>query len=1042
MRALQFGLACILGLTLTIPAEAMPRAGASKPPKKVGPVVETIDTSTQIDVNRIGMFVTNVGSFGFDLQNQLGGLFFPRGTDKTALFAGGLWLGAKVGGDIRVALAEYAQEYVPGPMVGGTFQEDSPDFRVFKVRRAAQPFKVNDPDTVGYGAWMSIAVPMGAPTDSTGLLPGVIGDQTLWAVYNDADPDAHGQVVTSDPLGVEVQQTTFAFDRQGALGNTLFMKFRIINKGADILDSMFVSLWSDPDLGGFTDDLVGIDVPRSLGYVYNASNNDDIYGTRPPALGMDYLQGPLADDNVTRLPVTAFVKYINGTDPSSRTQVYNYQLGLEANGAPLVNPSTGLVTTFQHSGDPVTGTGWLDTNPADRRMFLSSGPFTMAQNDTQEVVCAIVVGEGRDRLSAITGMRVFDDVAQDAFNRGFDLPTPPPQPVVIAQPLDREVLLTWGRDSETPDPVFGYEFQGYNVYQGATAQGPWEKIATFDINDLVDVVFDSVFDATSGTFVYVPVQVGTNSGLQYSFLVTQDAIRGGFLNNGTEYHFAVTAYNYNGSPLPKFPTSIENSQRVVSAIPQRPVIGSDLNAATADVPVQSQVTPVGTPTSDVVEVTVIDPTRVTGHDYQVFYTAIVGPPPIYEGQPVPIYWNLRDLTTNQVLLANQINRTGNEDYAIVDGLQVKVIGANAANELQDVKYVQSDGSNATRELVGFNWGGPKFDNGAGFAEGFHDLDGSVVFHSTLNPISNPSSFSTVEVRFSPTDPVGHQNAYRYLRDEVAVTGDAPSTGRKYQYGGFVDVPFTVWDTQGDLDSGNDIQLDAFYVERRLTAADGTIQPASAQFATFDSTWLPNRTLDGSREYLFIARSTYSATANPAYAVNDPFHAVSVSNPLAPLTYVVWPRKNTSVGGDPIDNGDMLRFIWSELPTTNDLFTFSTEAAVTGDVALAKSQLPGIRVVPNPYYSRSAYEQNQFSRVIRFMNLPAQCTIRIFTMAGSLVRTLEKNDPATSILDWDVQTSNDLPVASGIYLFQVESNGIGSATGRLVVFMEKERLNNF
>jgi hypothetical protein len=59
-----------------------------------------------------------------------------------------------------------------------------------------------------------------------------------------------------------------------------------------------------------------------------------------------------------------------------------------------------------------------------------------------------------------------------------------------------------------------------------------------------------------------------------------------------------------------------------------------------------------------------------------------------------------------------------------------------------------------------------------------------------------------------------------------------------------------------------------------------------------------------------------------------------------------------------------------------------------------------------------------------------------------VRTLEKNDPATSILDWDVQTSNDLPVASGIYLFQVESNGIGSATGRLVVFMEKERLNNF
>ena len=1042
MRKVQFGLACILGLALTIPAEARPRPGSSRPPKQTGPTIETIDTGTQIDVNRVGMFVTNVGSFGFDLQNQLGGLFFPRGTDKTALFAGGLWLGAKVGGDVRVALAEYAQEYVPGPMVGGTFQEDSPDFRIFKVRRATQPFKVDDPDTVGYGAWMAIAVPMGAPTDSTGLLPGVIGDQTLWSVYNDADPDAHGLVVTSDPLGVEVQQTTFAFDRQGALGNTLFIKFMIINKGTDTLDSMFVSLWSDPDLGGFTDDLVGIDVPRSLGYVYNASNNDDIYGTRPPALGFDYLQGPLSDNGVTRLPVTAFVKYINGTDPSSRAQVYNYQLGREANGAPLVNPSTGLPTTFQHSGDPVTNTGWLDSNPADRRMFLSSGPFTMAPGDTQEVVCAVIVGEGRDRLSAITGLRVNDDVAQDAFNRGFDLPTPPPQPVVTAQALDREVVLTWGTDSEAPDPVFNYTFQGYNVYQGATSTGAWEKIATFDIADSIDVISDSVFNANTGTFVYQPVQVGTNSGLQHSITISQDALRGGQMNNGTAYHFAVTGYNYNGSPPPSFPTSIENSQRAATVIPQRQVLGTDLSGVSVAGAVQTQVTPVGTPTSDEVDVSIIDPTRVTGHDYQVYYTNVTPPPPFYDGNPVSIYWNLKDLTTNEVKLTNQINRTGNEDYSIVDGLLVKVIGSDAPDQLQDVKYVQSDGSDDVPEIVGVDWGGLALDKGAGYAEGFKDLDSAVVFHSALNPGANTAAFTTVEVRFSPTDPAGHQNAYRFLRDEVAVTGKPPTTGRGYYYGGFVDVPFTVWDTQGDLDPGNDIQLDAFYVERRLTLPDGTIAPASEQFATFDSTWLPDRSINGSREYLFIARSTYTATANPAYAVDDPFRAVSNVNPLAPLTYVVWPRKNTSVSGNPIDDGDLLRFIRSQPATPNDLFTFSTSAPIRNDAALAKSQLGTIRVVPNPYYSHSSYEASQFARIVRFMNLPAQCKIRIFTLAGQLVRTLEKDDPSTSIVNWDLQTSNDLPVASGIYLFQIEANGIGSTTGRLVVFMEKERLNNF
>jgi hypothetical protein len=177
-------------------------------------------------------------------------------------------------------------------------------------------------------------------------------------------------------------------------------------------------------------------------------------------------------------------------------------------------------------------------------------------------------------------------------------------------------------------------------------------------------------------------------------------------------------------------------------------------------------------------------------------------------------------------------------------------------------------------------------------------------------------------------------------------------------------------------------------------------------------------------------------------VNDPFHAVSTSSPLAPLTYVAWARKNTSISRDPIDNGDMLKFIWAEPATPNDRFTFSTSAALRNDAALAKSQLGGIRVVPNPYYSHSSYEASQFARVIRFMNLPVRCKVRIFTLAGQLVRTLDKDDASTSILDWDVQTDNQLPVASGIYIFQVEADGIGKQTGRLAVFMETERLNNF
>jgi hypothetical protein len=69
----------------------------------------------------------------------------------------------------------------------------------------------------------------------------------------------------TQPLGVEVQQTTFGFNRQGPLANTVFIRYRIINKGGNQLSNMFVSQWCDPDLGGFADDLVGCDTTPVTG---------------------------------------------------------------------------------------------------------------------------------------------------------------------------------------------------------------------------------------------------------------------------------------------------------------------------------------------------------------------------------------------------------------------------------------------------------------------------------------------------------------------------------------------------------------------------------------------------------------------------------------------------------------------------------------------------------------------------------------------------------------------------------------------------------
>lgn len=981
------------------------------------PIVNVVDTGTRISANRVSMFVTNIGSFAFDLAAGNSGLEFPKGTGNTAIFAAGLWMGAKVGGQTRVTVAEYSQEFVPGPMAGGTFLPDSPRYKVYKVTRE---------DTTGWADWVANAGPLGAPVVDlgNGPQPGIIGDETLWAVFNDADPGAHSNDAgASLPLGIEVQLTSFAFNRTGALGNTVFLKYVIINKGANTLDSTYASIWSDPDLGGAGDDLVGVDVDKSLGYCYNATNNDNQYGARPPAVGYDFFKGPVVAGDT--LGLASFNKYINGTDPNSRNQSYNYMKGLNADGTPVIDPTTNQPTTFFHPGDPVTRTGWLDTNPADRRLMLSTGPFTMAPGDTQEIVAAIVMGDGRDRLSSVRAMRFYDQFAQDAFDLDFNLPNPPPTPVVTAEGLDSKIVLVWGNGSQVDDPASDYEFQGYNIWQGETRAGPWKRIKTVDIADGNGTIQDQVFDPDFGDVVIIPVQFGEDAGVTHSITLTQDEIRGVPLRNGTEYYYSVTAYSYNETSVPK---TLENSQgtagqnvNAVIVMPQKPTAGSDYSSVASGGINQERVDTNIPATTDVVTVDVVDPSRVRPCRYEIYYTPFDPPYPTYAGNEVQNGWNLRRICAGAdttVLLANQLNKTGDDDYLVVDGMLVKVTGAYSP-QLQSVVYVKVD--DEPRDLQPVDFGLAFYGGSADYANHFFD--------STVDPILNPDAFTTVEVRFSST---ATQKAYRFFRDQQP-DGSAPTNppNRGYYYGGFMDCNFQVWDTV------NNRQLDACFVERRETDANHV--PTSNVLPTNDGTWRPSTAGDGDREYLFLGSTTYSDTPKPQYEVDDAIGGVGSAS--LPNLYAWAPHALDDDNPYP-DDGEKVVFTWANPGRANDVFWFTPTAPTLDNLAQAGRELDRIRVVPNPYYGRSNYERNQFNRQIRFMNLPAVCTIRIFNLSGDLVRTLNKSDAQTSVLTWNAETENQLPVGSGVYIYQVDAPGAGRAFGRMVVFTEKERLNNF
>ncbi len=1036
-------------------AQAAKRGARSVPPRHPHPLGAQSTTDTpqapdvdrRIDANSLNLWVWNNGSIAFADPNA--GLIWPKGTTNTAVFASGLWMAAEVGGQTRIAVAEYTQDCAPGPMIGTNPPTPSPAYKVYKVIRFTGDLQdtahvdrsaeeqAADPnlDPLVHHSWseyLNGAAPYGAPTryyhlnseapDDSVLGPDILGDQMLWSVYNDANPEQHGGDFNppTQPLGIEVRQTTFAFNRQGPLGNTVFLRYKLYNKGGNTLDNMFVSLWSDPDLGGFTDDLVGCDTTLSLGFVYNATNRDQFYGRRPPAVGYDFFLGPVANGDT--LPMTSFNKYINGTDPASPTEVYDYMNGLTGNGDPVIDPQ-GVTTKFTNAGDPVTGRGWLDTNPADRRFMMSSGPFRMAPGDSQEVVGAIMVAQGRDRLSSISGLRFFDVFAQDAFDKAFLLPSPPPQPKVVVAESPNQVRLCWDAAArlnypKAEDNAAGYKFEGYNVYQGETVAGPWQLVATYDEVDQIRVIFDQVFDPVTGqTIPQYPVAFGSDAGVQFCHTVTEDAIRGGPLRNGTQYYFAITAYSYNPAGLP---TVLENAQQVIRVMPQAPAGGTNLSTATASCPTYLQ-KDTGLPkATDRISIEVVNPDLVTGHTYKITFAPLPAPVVNANGDTATVGWSLVDSTTHTVLFQNEPNRGDDDDYQVVDGIKVRVaspLGASTPG-LSDGGFLclpkpqwPLDGNVALQ--------GPEFNGGLTYA-----IDDPRIF-AGLDPTAAPDSFSTVEIRFGGSN---RQKVYRYLLCRTP-DGDVPDIGSAYLYGGFREQPFTVWDTD------RNVQLDAAFVEKVFTAQDGTFLPPSQQPATFDSLWSPNASDDGNRDLLFIERSAYSDVENPIYAVDDP-----VRTDILPHLYELWARK-VSINA-AIAPGSVFRILSNANPAgPNDVFVFSTAAVQHNNTALAKANLSRVRAVPNPYYTRSRYEQNQFNRVVRFTNLPENCTVRIFNLAGDLVRTLRKTDATSSIVSWDLLTENRLPVASGVYIFHVEAPGAGETTGRMIIFMEKERLNS-
>ncbi len=495
----------------------------------------------ELDINNVRALLLNGGDMWWD-QGGTGNARYevpkvddPNQVKKHSLFAGAIWIGGvDPQGNVLVTAETYrggSQAYFPGPIVDETALDISAEeclewdrhFTVYKetidkfiidIEAGSIESEQDIPEEIrmwpgkgnryliqeGISTMNKVLAPFvdngdGVYEPLDGDYPDILGDQAIWWIMNDVGGDKNlGDGTVSDAIGLEISTMAFAFATDNSINDATFYKNVIKNKGSNILKDTYIGQWVDADLGNFDDDYVGCDVGRGLGICYNGKPVDEGfrgYGANPPAIGIDFFKGPLADANDgidndhdcivdeegETIVMSKFMYYNNSSsltngNPNRKQDFYNYLRNIWRDGktitydgkngfdqsAPAANYMFPFDTDLDigwgfdgNCANPVTGGDnvYWDENsagndPADRRFLQSAGPFTLEPGAVNEVTIGVVwyrSGSG-GATGSLNGLKQADDLAQALFDRDFEILNGPNAPDVEVVELDQEVVLT------------------------------------------------------------------------------------------------------------------------------------------------------------------------------------------------------------------------------------------------------------------------------------------------------------------------------------------------------------------------------------------------------------------------------------------------------------------------------------------------------------------------------------------------------------------------------------------------------------------------
>ena len=723
---------------------------------------------------------------------------------------------------------------------------------------------------------------------------------------------------------------------------------------------------------------------------------------------------------------------------------------------------------------PSTFINGRPTQGEDGDFVYGSGYFPLTAGQTERMSLALIYGWDVDDM--IKKLRT----VQKIYNSDYRFPIAPDKPTLTAIAGDDSVVLYWDRTAEKSfDSVLReFDFEGYRIYRATdpsfndariitNSQGSvvaYKPIAQFDLIDNVYGWYyptNDIFQILQGW----SYNLGNETGLQHSY-VDYD------VKNGRTYYYAVVSYDRGVDSSGVIPAECTKTISRLSTgeiildyntamvTPNKPAAGYEAP------PLSNQVEHISGDGSGTVSYDILDPTNLTGHDYEVYFWDTsndgidnnknwtladdVGADGIADthdqgegdGKPTPgePKLDLKDpkeleaITTHYAVKDFYLYK---EEFQPNDTLWVKLSHENlvsgsiivqdgVGNVISDSLYEVDIDKGRIRASTADAFGGIL----PAITYQYHPVYFSEYIQGSpwiTQLIKDTDIFDGLTLNFT--------NIWKTSREDVTSEWNAPE----------INYSFNFAFEPSRLPDGTILQPVFFPSNYELRIYDHIVDTTTSNFEYLQVQSL----MPGPRKFEII-------NTTGGYKI-EYFHADINHDSLPSLNERISFFEKDNTGKFSIytwqlqfthtDTAQLYQFKGGEILTLKanfpfnkfDKFQFRTGLPAV-NIQKAKDDLDLISVYPNPYIVAHAFEaplppnitSGRGERRLYFTNIPINSKIHIFTARGDHVITLEKdNSISDGTVTWNMKTKENLDIAFGIYFYVVDS-GVGKKRGKIAI----------